>query len=77
MLGLHPQSERPFEILSSAIPGLKDEDLVDEDRSSLDGEADSAMQDLSEHVQTEEHSSLEDAGLLDDDNSMLARRLRG
>jgi len=77
LLGLHPQSERPFEILSSAIPGLKDEDLVDEDRSSLDGEADSAMQDLSEHVQTEEHSSLEDAGLLDDDNSMLARRLRG
>jgi len=77
LLGLHPQSERPFEILSSAIPGLKDEDLVDEDRSSLDGEADSAMQDLSEHVHTEEHSSLEDAGLLDDDNSMLARRLRG
>ena len=25
LLGIHPQSERPFEILTSAIPGLNDE----------------------------------------------------
>ena len=27
MLGLHPQSERPFEILNSKIPGLELEDI--------------------------------------------------
>jgi len=28
LLGLHPQSERPFEILDSAIPGLEEGDLL-------------------------------------------------
>lgn len=27
LLGLHPQSERPFEILSSEVPGLERDDL--------------------------------------------------
>ena len=28
ILGLHPQSERPYKILSCPIPGLKEEDII-------------------------------------------------
>ena len=30
MLGLHPQSERPYKIVTCPIPGLREEDLLEE-----------------------------------------------
>ena len=37
ILGLHPQSERPFEILNCQVPGLERENLYRKDRQTIMG----------------------------------------
>ena len=60
LLGLHPQSERPFKILSSTIPGLCEEDLLADDSSeSSQGDLDdgSSIQQSFDSTFIVQHSS--------------------
>lgn len=62
LLGLHPQSERPFEILSSEVPGLEREDVYIDIDDEVDCQIDNGSILQYQAMESVEEKEIDDRG---------------